>query len=772
MTDSSPRRTRRNYGSLGGSTRSRRSRASLRAPSNRSSSIVYDEYLHPSGPVPPQALRSASSRFSLNEQFATSRQDYDFSFDDDDASSIYERVEPGIEDGGGILDDSGPATLAAIDESWQSVPRSSVGDEDLDTDYYDLLCLPRDPAVTPHQIRQAYWRSLFLLHTSTQARASVLLSNLVLVRLQRAFETLADPVRRAEYDTRRVEGVNTLGEAVAEDGEFEGAYRDALIDRLGMTMPRTNSITDVGVRFDVSRARDQGDLGMNGSMKPMDFFMDHALTTVIPVSSIRAWKGGFLQLHHPELTVSGLVAGRLTGKTSTPGFTRAHKTQPWPSLAGTGLVGDAALPLAPIVAFKLRQDITLQNGQGLPSRYTIECEKELLAPGLTARASHPLYMGTATEPLILDATLHTGQTRSTQMPVIGVGIHHVGSRGTFSATINSGSWGEPLDATCKSFAEFSRRLMLHGEADLNLPPNLELGYSTHDADFVSLPYRPTTPGGGLLLNSTGSWSVSSQLTPHSAAGCMRYAKDVIVSSRRGSIFNQKPTRLEAEVSSDSLFRHSLALRSLWRVGTYSCLGLEISLGSQTVHLSLHWSRLKHRFSLPLLITSPASTASASLAFWLAAVPFSMVAGMQVFLSKKKRHEQRAKRLRSPEELQAYVAKKQIEAVEFTKLIAPAVEANQQQRRRDGELVVLSALFGAEVADRAGGSDADVTTALAALIDDEGQLFIPAGVRKAGLPGFWDAAPGQPKTLRVRYAYQGQEGEVEVTGRHGLRLPPM
>lgn len=146
--------------------------------------------------------------------------------------------------------------------------------------------------------------------------------------------------------------------------------------------------------------------------------------------------------------------------------------------------------------------------------------------------------------------------------------------------------------------------------------------------------------------------------------------------------------------------------------------------------------------------------------------------MQVFLSKKKRHEQRAKRLRSPEELQAYVAKKQIEAVEFTKLIAPAVEANQQQRRRDGELVVLSALFGAEVADRAGGSDADVTTALAALIDDEGQLFIPAGVRKAGLPGFWDAAPGQPKTLRVRYAYQGQEGEVEVTGRHGLRLPPM
>ena len=114
-------------------------------------------------------------------------------------------------------------------------------------------------------------------------------------------------------------------------------------------------------------------------------------------------------------------------------------------------------------------------------------------------------------------------------------------------------------------------------------------------------------------------------------------------------------------------------------------------------------------------------------------------------------------------------------MDFVKLIWSAVEKKQEERRRQGELVILSASYGATE----GSSDqkfsteqaADVTTALASLVDEDGILFIPPGLRKSGLPGFWDPAPGQDKTLRVRYSYRGHEIDVEVPGRDGLRLPP-
>jgi DnaJ family protein C protein 11 len=762
-------------------------------PSNRSTSLAFDEYLHPSSgsqTPPAHALRSASSRFSLNEQFATSRQEYDF---DDDASSIYERsTEAG---------DMGSAPLTAIDESWQNVRLAPVNDSDVD--YYDLLCIPRHPRLPPDHVRKAYWRSLFLIHSAGGANAD-LMGNATAQKLQRAFETLVDPVRRAEYDSRRV--LQGSEDAEAEDDyERQEAYQASLEDALGLAALRqSTSATDMGIRFDVSEAADTVSSRTGSSVRPVDFIIDHSFTTSLPISASVSsandagapWSANILlatspssrvsqvtpksyslEVHNPEVTVSGLIGGRFAAS-SVPA--RSQKpSQPWPALAGYGTSHVGELPLVPIAAAKLRQDITFNTPSGGVSRYTIEVEREVLSPGLTTRISHPITLENPAVPWILDASLYSGHSSISAFPLVGFGAHRIGSEGTFSVSANSGSWGKPLDATCRSFAEFSRQVMLGGVAT-TLPPSIDLGYATHDADFTSQVSRRESSRrrfqpSEIKTWSPTSWSASSTVTPGSAAGYLRYGKDLYLPISSGATTTQSSARLELELSSDTYSRHSFALRSLWRVGVYTTLGLEVSMSSQALHLSLHWSRLKHRFSLPLLVSSLASTAS-KLVYWTVVLPFAAVGASQLLLSHRRRT---SKRSRTTGELQAHSVKQRAEAEEYTRLVFSVVDEKQRQRRDQGELVILGATYttveaaegkeddGCWVAEEA----ANVTTPLAALIDEDGALLIPFGVRKAGLPGFWDPAPGRDKVLQVRYSYRGREAAVQVSGRDGLSLPP-
>ncbi|KAH6687863.1 hypothetical protein F5X68DRAFT_206384 [Plectosphaerella plurivora] len=794
MADPESRRASRpNYGSLVGSTRSRRSRASLRVPSNRSTSLAFDEYLHPSSgsQTPPvHALRSASSRFSLNEQFATSRQEYDF---DDDASSIYERsTEAG---------DMSSAPLTAIDESWQNVRLAPVNDTDVD--YYDLLCLPRHPRLPQDHVRKAYWRSLFLIHSAAGANAD-LMGSTTAQKLQRAFETLVDPVRRAEYDSRRVLQGAEAAEA-EDDYEHQETYQASLEDTLGLTALRqSTSTTDMGIRFDVSEAADTAGSRTGSSVRPVDFIIDHSLTASLPISasfsssndtgapwsanvaltttpSVRSSpitpKSYGLEIHNPEVTVSGLIGGRFASSSGPPRSQKA--SQPWPALAGYGASHIGELPLVPIAAAKLRQDVSFHTPSGGVSRYTIEVEREVLSPGLTTRISHPVTLEDPAVPWILDASLYSGHSSISPFPLVGFGAHRIGSQGTFSVSANSGSWGKPLDATCRSFAEFSRQVMLYGGVAATLPPSVEVGYATHDADFTSQASRRATSRGRLQLSeiktwSPTSWSASSTITPGSAAGYLRYGKDLYLPIVSGATTTQASARVELELSSDTYSRHSFALRSLWRVGVYTTLGLEVSMSSQALHLSLHWSRLKHRFSLPLLVSSLASTAS-KLVYFTVVLPFAAVGATQLLLSHRRKS---SKRSRTTGELQTHSLKQRAEAEEYTRLVFSVVDEKQRQRRDQGELVILGATY--TTAEAAGGKEddgswvaeeaANVTTPLAALIDEDGALLIPAGVRKAGLPGFWDPAPGRDKVLQVRYSYRGREAAVQVSGRDGLSLP--
>lgn len=134
-------------------------------------------------------------------------------------------------------------------------------------------------------------------------------------------------------------------------------------------------------------------------------------------------------------------------------------------------------------------------------------------------------------------------------------------------------------------------------------------------------------------------------------------------------------------------------------------------------------------------------------------------------------------------MQAHVARRRAEADELTVVLATGVESRQAAAaaaavaaawRQRGGLVIASAKYG--VRDAPPDEVADVTIAVAALIngdDGDGRLFIPAGLRKSRLLGFWDPAPLSPaddKVLRVRYLWRGKERTVEVGELEELRLP--
>ncbi|GJC88383.1 chaperone protein dnaJ [Colletotrichum liriopes] len=181
--------------SRSGSLRVRRTRGGPSRNSSARSSAAWEDYsyLHPVNYQQQQqhhSLRSASSRFSLNEQFAATRQEYEFG--DDDASSIIERMT--------IASDLGDDSTIAVN--------TGVGDADapdgVEGDYYDLLCLAKDPSLTPDQIRRAYYRLVLYLHKDGLPENLHGVAQPYFNQVQRGFETLIDPHRRALYDASQL----------------------------------------------------------------------------------------------------------------------------------------------------------------------------------------------------------------------------------------------------------------------------------------------------------------------------------------------------------------------------------------------------------------------------------------------------------------------------------------------------------------------------------------------------------------------------------------
>ncbi|CRK19215.1 Chaperone protein dnaJ 13 like [Verticillium longisporum] len=796
---------RPNYGSLSNrSTASRRSRPSMRVPSARSS-VAYDDYpshLHP------HALRSVSSRFSLGD-FAATRSEFDF---DDDASSIFERATVASEAGdvagdkfvavGGLnldLDQvNGPGQMV-IEHREEDDEGGSSGD------YYDLLCLPRDPLLTPRRIRRAYWTLLALLLDDTYPENLSPLATAYLNQAQQAFETLIDPARRVHYDMRSRAWLITDDDSQKEN--FEELYEDALVHHQWLVQRRDFESSAVTLRLDASAlvqgARQLGN--RNVLLQPLDFALSQSVTTALPhfrrflmslvddrrlASHVRA-TGALTELTAapniylpaPELTLSGSAYGLfdvVAIPTSLPDLIHPLHTPLTPSPKLQRLAPRA---FSPGVNLDLHQDILRRTADGGVLKSFVQFYCDPLGRRLGTRLSHEVAVGK--KPLTIEVNTQSSRIASQTLSQAAAGLSYSVANGLAYISAGSDGWRGDMIGTLSA----NQNRVEGGGPSVGLPlgptPTLELGFATASVRSLTAlgRYDPRLTSGGIygLDHETdgpedGSWSAHASLTSSTATGSLRYSRDV---SGLGSSLSGTDSRIEIELASNSMFERHLAVRNLWRVGVHAKLGLEVGVGSHAFHLSLYWSRLKHRFSLPLLLSSPGTTASVGVVFWAALLPFLAMAGVQYVSIKRPASKAEVSGTSTTERIESRMARKRAEAEEVAALLTGPVEAKQQRRREIDGLVILDAKYGVQSAleDGSGslwsaGKVANVTVATAALIDSQGRLVIPAGVRKSGVLGFWDPAPGTAKVLQVRYVYGGKEGVVDVKGRRALVLPPM
>lgn len=328
-----------------------------------------------------------------------------------------------------------------------------------------------------------------------------------------------------------------------------------------------------------------------------------------------------------------------------------------------------------------------------------------------------------------------------------------------------------------------------------------------------------------------SWTISGAVTAGGVAGYLRFGANFL-SSPTEPEHSLIPSRLrglrfEAELSayksrSNNLLGrlHSLgrpeisqfAVRGLKKFGKSSKLGLEVSLNnnSSSMVLSLYYSTRNNKsLTIPLVLvrdqppTPQFVTNAVILGGFLTALALAVLDHSRAFLSRADATSPEEKGKRSLD-IQKYIAARRAEADDLVTVLAEPVSQRQRAQRERGGLVILSAKYGVLLDERpsapgqpsqpppAGGPSAaaaaaaasinlgpswaspeevaDVTVALAALVDDDGTLRVPEGLRKSRLLGFWDPRPRRTKCLFVRYMFRGQERVKEVMGRDELALP--
>ncbi|CAM1504532.1 Fc.00g021230.m01.CDS01 [Cosmosporella sp. VM-42] len=784
-------------------------RGSLRLPrvrggNSRNSSIrssaVYDEFRQPSGPHP---LRATSSRYSLNEQFAATRQEYELW--DDDASSVYERVTNASEAG----DTEGEKILVSSTEDFGVLYNANAmgqSSEMRDWDYYDVLCLPRDTDLSQDQIRRAYYRLFLLFYPDSYPEHLRPIARQQFLRAQEAFEALIDPARRAQYD------VAQLGQGDQGPGtmSYGAAFYEAFQDRIQNSFQTS---FDLGLRLDATRAGRYGRSSSwpprDTSLKLMDFALSHSVSASFPtirnalqpqVSRLERFAASkevgslsepTIELSTPTITVSSSVYGvALPFWPTAPLFDRHHPLLP-AIISRRRFIQLLENRFTPKVTVKYRQEIVnrapVSNSDNLRWVKTgIEVESDVLPESISSRLYHHITLPNTSEPTIVETSIESARSHLAHShPRLAVGIHQNLFHGSGFIRADSGDWAVRPRETYRNFANSSRANpnVFSVEFPPKISPSLELGFRTTPLAHISEFSNSSNAEIGIRRlehdvksSPDGSWAISASATPNSVSGFVRYSKDLTIPFLTPEPDSLPPSaRLEVELCSDTFQDHYLALRNLWSVDRVNKLGLEVGISQHHLHVSLYWACLGKRISLPLLI-SPREFFSPGIVFWAGAVPFASLAALQLILRRRGGRRKRSKPEVSEAKVKLLVARRRYEADNLTVLLAQPVEARQKRQMSLGGLVILSAKFGipSEQGAWAGAEVADVTIALAALIDDiteGGRLIIPKGVKKSRVPGFWDPAPGKEKRLHVEYSWKGAEAVVEVRGRDELILPP-
>lgn len=187
-------------------------------PADSNSRRLYD------GAQIPVDLRSMNSRYSLNEQFASSRQEFQFCDEDEDESDSAEPTQetspvPTASVAAGLEEESSEDIQDISDAQIRQLLQAN---EDEFADHYTLLGLSRVPPPTATQIRAAYHRLSLAFHPDKQPQYLKDAAERHFARLRLAYETLAEPRKRVIYDVQGEEGVRDeyrQGGAMGPGGE-------------------------------------------------------------------------------------------------------------------------------------------------------------------------------------------------------------------------------------------------------------------------------------------------------------------------------------------------------------------------------------------------------------------------------------------------------------------------------------------------------------------------------------------------------------------------
>jgi DnaJ family protein C protein 11 len=691
--------------------------------------------------------------------------------------------------------------------------------------------------------------------------------------VQAAFETLVEPSRRLGYDLSTAGDPDSdCDEAVISDGDradpsSAASYESRLQEQYSLLMQReSRATTDLGLRVD---ALTKGSRRQGSGLQLLDFSLRKSATVGFPslgrllkraaLLSQRLEAKGTLQsvrFADPTVTITGGTHGLLDGPYKLAPLLLDRYQPPGPLIHGPRRMDQLlASRFLPLLQLNLRQELSwrTQDSSRPGPDLVVEQELELLPqPSTTTRIGHSIRLPGQHEPLGVEVSVTQAlQRRVNVAPSVGLAVHRAVGSGTAFIVADGGDWNLRTSKECRELSRFSKISgSLAPVTDVfRNPPTLEVGYALGRQDLGIQSGQAFTKPAERGLQSLDSdlderkptsWSVSAGFTPGNIAAYLRYGRDLAFSShttttspspshrRPHSRHTSSLLRAEVELAGITAQQRdiSIAFRALARVGRFSKLGLELALSPANLHLSLYWSRLGQRLSVPFLVAGGThrssfrllASSSMRLLFWTTVLPFATLAAWNLY--RQRRHLQH-RSCSSPSpcstsspnnttiskntgnattttatkdsdpRVQAHISRRRAEADELTVLFATTVEP------RRGGLVVLSAKYGAR--DAPPDEVADVTIAVAALLPGRGhvhvhdprhaesssggtsnatgergeQVVIPAGLRKGRLLGFWDPAPlrrGEDKVLRVRYLWEGTEREVEVWGRDELRLP--
>lgn len=511
-----------------GSARARNSSRSATSSARSSAAFERDHDQHLQAlnqPYPNRynpSLRSVGSRVSLSDQFATTRREYEFGFDDG-ASFITTdaEVETDQDDtltGTGSFDGV-IVTPPASYRGAGSAPRQS-GPERVRRSHYELLSLPEGDETTERDICRAYFRLCDILRSDGVPAQHQDLAERYLGRVQAAFETLSSKHSRDDYDASlqddELEESSILlsGEEGEDDinGDMHGDMRQArrtnprLVQELRRQQERES--TEVRLRLDAQSiatpshrqlAQQRGSPttlsltqtsvtslpAISQVLQPRLRQIRTALSGATPPASVNYNKSE-LYCTTPTVTVtSSIFATDVRGTYLPP--TNASGRQQSPSadtFPKDRQLQWYSLYFAPALNFKLRQELFVRESglseaalrRTLPDA-VLEIETDAVkAASLTARASHVLRLDgdegdgdQPAEPLHTEASVSVSRAwpAARYRPRFGLGLHRrVGGQkgGTVFACADSGTPSLWDCLSPSSFLNQSVRKRLDGDS--------------------------------------------------------------------------------------------------------------------------------------------------------------------------------------------------------------------------------------------------------------------------------------------------------------------